>query len=342
MLTKAQVKKLQELIRERYLTFTWDALGDGALSPTELEILKRKGIIRESVRELSGDAHAFGKIAALFARDAARKLTYKEVEAIAKKMAPTTAVERKAIEYARDHAGTHIRGIMDDTIKDATAAIARRSDAALRAVREGVSDSIKNRETISELKTVLYDAIDSRGRDWQRVAHTEINTSIQNAIYGEIREKSDEGPNQLVFKRPNPDACAHCKRVYLKADGVTPRIFKLSDLQDTNVGLKAKDWKPTIGSVHPWCNCQLSIVTDGHDFVKQRIIVEPFSRGPKKFLRGQTITSEQYAAFTPEQKSKTGWDAVLQFTGETGERTEKSMINFIISDKDAECICEHD
>ena len=38
---------------------------------------------------------------------------------------------------------------------------------------------------------------------------------------------------QLVYKRPNPDACQHCKRVYL-TDGITPRVFKLSDLTDSN------------------------------------------------------------------------------------------------------------
>ena len=167
----------------------------------------------------------------------------------------------------------------------------------------GVSEAIAERKTVGELKTALFDTFDNRYRDWQRVAHTEINTAVQQGVYDEIQTRSDAGANQLVFKRPNPDACPHCKRVYLKDDGITPKVFKLSDLEQTNVGRKAKDWGPTIGSVHPWCNCQLSMVPDGYDFVKKRVVTDPFKRGKRQYKRGQVVEQGTYDDFSQAQKS---------------------------------------
>jgi hypothetical protein len=81
-----------------------------------------------------------------------------------------------------------------------------------------------------------------------------------------------------VFKRPRPDACKFCKLLYIRPDGVTPRVFKLSDLlaNGTNVGRRAgrptrsgrsrTEWKATIGAVHPFCQCELHVLPDGMGF----------------------------------------------------------------------------
>ena len=315
-LTKKQLKQIEEIIKRRFLAFTYDAVGERSLTSAEISRLHSAGIISERVRDFSGDPYTLGKIVALVEAEGVRAITYDNVLKIASKMTPLTGVEQKAIEYASEHAGQYMRGLMDDMVKDTTALTARFKGAALRKMQAGVSEAIVNRDTASELKTSLFDMFDDRYRDWQRVAHTEMNNAVQQGIYHEILDKSDG--DQLVYKRPNPDACKHCKKVYLKSDGITPRIFKLSELAETNMGLKARDWKPTIGSVHPWCNCQIHVVPEGFDFIKRNVVVEPFEFKGRKYIKGEVVEKE-FADLTEELKQKVGKNAILSFTGETAE-----------------------
>lgn len=305
MLTKRQLKQIEEMIKRRFLAFRYENLGERNLTADEIDQLKRAGILRSSVRNFSGDAYALGRIINQVGTSSATSLGFDEVKQIATKM-PMSSVEEKAIEFANDHAGEYIQGIGDDLVRDIRAASARSTEDALRAVQDGVKDAIKNRKTISELKTNLYGRIDNRFRDWQRVAHTEMTAAIQRGVYNDIRESSTKGADQLVFKRPSPDACSHCKRMYLEEDGITPRIFKMSELEDSNIGKRVADWKPTIGPVHPWCQCQLQIVPDGFEF-----------------------------EVTKEGKAE------LVFTGRTAKISlKKSFNNLVLSDEESDCTCE--
>lgn len=334
-LSKAQVERILESIASRFRTFSYEALGPRALTRDELEALSRAGIVRSSVRHMIADPVVLGRVAALLPLSARAGLDFSAVEA-ALSRAPMTDVERSMIDFATDHAGTYISGIKDMMLRDVEGAASRAGMTALRAVQEGVSQAIADRETVSELKTQLFDMIDNRYRDWQRVAHTEINNAVQHGIYTEIAK--NHGADQLVFKRPNPDACKHCKRLFLKEDGVTPRIFKLSDLEDTNVGLKAADWKPTIGTVHPWCQCQLIVIPDGYEFAKMMTVTEGFEAEGVQYHRGEIVSESTYAGFSVEDKKKTAQTAVLSFTGGSAKPdVEKSLF---FEDDDA-CTCQH-
>lgn len=307
MLTKKQLKEIEEVITKRFLAFRYEHLADRNLTVAELDQLKRAGILRTSVRNFSGDAFALGKIVGAVGESEALSLSFNELKKMVTNM-PQSTVETKAIEFANDHAGEYIQGIGDLLIKDIRTGTVRATGDALRSVQDGVKTAIKDRKTISELRTDLFHRIDDRFRDWQRVAHTEMTSSIQNGIYNDIRENSKHGSSQLVFKRPAPDACSHCKRMYLESDGITPRIFKMTELSDSNIGKKAADWEPTIGPVHPWCQCQLQMVPDGFEF----------------------------------KTSKEG-NAELVYTGRMATISlKKSLNNDMLSDEESECICDYD
>lgn len=277
-------------------------LGPRALTEDEINKLKRLGFLRESVKNFVGDAYLLGKIVENVGTSA-KTMTYEQIKKAALKI-PMTEVEKRAIEWAQDHTGQYIKGLSDDMVKEVRASAARTSGAALRSVQEEVIDAIRNRRTAQQLASDLFSAIDDRTRDWRRIAFTEMNEAIQKGIYSEILKHSEDGADQLVFKRPNPDGCKHCKRLFLQSDG-TPKVFRLGDLADTNYGLKAADWKPVIGSVHPWCQCQLQVIPEGYDFRK-----DPHTEKIQ-----------------------------LVFTGETARpTTEKSLTNEPISDTDHDCV----
>ena len=306
MLTKEQLKKLEKVIRQRFLALQWEMFGERALTVSEIKELKQVGLLRPTVRNFTGDAYTLGKIAGLMDRSVAAGLTYEQAMKQASKLLPgLTKVEIAAIDWASEHAGQYITGLSDDMVKEVRAATARSSGAAIRAVQDEVADAIRNRKTISELKTALFDAIDNREKDWTRVAFTEMNESIQRGVAHEIRDSSPLGGDQLVFKRPAPDACKHCNRAYLESDG-TPKVFKISELSETNIGRKAIDWEPTIGSIHPWCQCQLHVIPEGFSFVKEE-----------------------------------GGESVLRYTGETAKPTVRKSLTYSDTDHEHEgdCLC---
>lgn len=333
MLTKLQLKKIEDIIRRRFLAITHEMLGERALTDEELSVLKRAGLLRGSVRSFVGDAYTLGKIVSHLDKATARGLSFEQIKSMAGKF-PTTEVEKRAIEYSSEHAGQYIRGISDDIVKEVRTTATRASMDALRAVQAEVSEAVLKRKTTSELRTALRDIIKGKVRDWHRVASTEMNDAIQRGVYQEIHNNSEDGSDQLVYKRPSPNACKHCKRVYLRADGVTPKIFKLSDLEETNIGRTSSSWGPTVGSVHPWCQCQLSPVPEGFDFVKRKVATDTFG----SYKKGQII--ENFSELSEDDKKKTRDEAILEYTGATASlTTEKSFYNE--SDIEDECTCEY-
>lgn len=142
----------------------------------------------------------------------------------------------------------------------------KREYGVLETVFEG--NSIPKNKMANELRRITKD----RKQDWDMVIRTELNNRKQEATAYEILNNnsilSDEGGDTLVYKQPNLDACTHCKRLYLREDGITPKVFKLSEMvaYGSNVGLKVAEWKPTLGVVHPHCQCQLKVLPKGMEF----------------------------------------------------------------------------
>ena len=316
-LTARELEEIRDIVRRHYLALTHDATGSISLTPAELAELRRAGLITGREPVVMQNAYEFGKVAAAVGPIAARAMTVEQVRAAISKMKPLTEIERAALDFARASAGQYIKGIMDMTLKDATTSAMRASGAALRAVQEGVSEAVADRKTISELRTELFNTIENRSRDWTRIAHTELTNAIQNGIYNKIRDTSPAGADQVVFKSPNPDACKYCKALYLKPDGITPRVFKLRDLEPSNFGRRARDWKPVVGATHPWCNCQIHIIPDGYDFVTRPVVQEQFDEGGKTYKRGQRLSETEYRTLRSSHADKIGKGAILEFTGTT-------------------------
>jgi hypothetical protein len=267
-LTKKQLEQIQKLIEKRMGTFILEHVGPEALTTEEIRAIKSMGLVRKNVRNLVADSYIMGKVVSLIhPRSEAKALTYKELEHLVRSnKIPMTPVEKQMIRIAKAQAGEYIQGLKARMLKDLKVTSLTGEEQVLNAVRNGVAKGIAERQTISEVATSLFDQFNDRSRDWRRVAHTEINNSVQKGIYEKIKTESPRGGEQRVFKRPNPDACKYCKKVYLESDGFTPKIFKLSELEETNIGKKAANWQATIGGVHPWCACQLSAIPEGYGF----------------------------------------------------------------------------
>lgn len=105
-------------------------------------------------------------------------------------------------------------------------------------------------------------------RDWDRVAFTEMRYATNLGRIMNIQHEGGGDPEDIeVFYHVLSTACNSCKKLYLEADRVTPKIFRLSEIlanvEETggmNVGRKASTigdrdgWLPN-ASTHPNCHC---------------------------------------------------------------------------------------
>ena len=137
----------------------------------------------------------------------------------------------------------------------------------------------------SKLIQQLRDSTGDMKRDWHRVVNTEVwDAKLQgetNAILSGNSPFSSDKEETMVYKRPAPDCCPVCKKLYLEKDGVTPKVFKLADLlsNGTNFGRKQGDWVATLGTVHPNCQCTLNVKPKDTKFDKDGNLVFNPTRG---------------------------------------------------------------
>jgi hypothetical protein len=316
-LTPLQRRRIAQAIREGHLAFLAEMFGPTAIDHDDYVRLHKLGKIRDE-KLLPQDAvlaaHSLGSIAGeeqASALSAMRAEAEREHIARVHEMPPSAAArtfdvekpqlmspddfwrrirddpqviteaEREAVAILRDRVGQHVRGL-GNKFDAATGHILVDADDKLRRRRltklqHEVARGVDERATAKDVAQRIRAATMDLKRDWLRTAHTEMHNAVEEAKAIVLAHRSpDRDPR--VFKRSHPDACPFCKLLYLKPDGVTPRVFKLSELlaNGSNVGRRAgrpmlsgrsrTQWKAVVGAVHPFCRCSLQVLPTGMGF----------------------------------------------------------------------------
>jgi hypothetical protein len=124
----------------------------------------------------------------------------------------------------------------------------------------------------TDLQTVLGGQLVDIMRDVDTKVHTIVDaetTTAKNvgAMDGIVRINQQMGIEDplvyFVVVRDN-DLCMECKRLHLRDDGVTPRVWRLSQLSQGYHRL-GED-RPSIGGEHPHCRCTLATLMPGYGF----------------------------------------------------------------------------
>ena len=128
-------------------------------------------------------------------------------------------------------------------------------------------EQIPRQEMASLLRQVSRDNL----QDWDMVVRTELQNkkeeSFIEAILNNKSIYSDDKEKTRIYRRPNLDACNHCKRLYT-IDGIRPKVFTVEEVvaNGSNVGRKTSEWLPTIGVTHPHCQCVWQVMPKGYEF----------------------------------------------------------------------------
>lgn len=274
ILSDEQLKKIASILEDHIGLILY--ITNGQHKPNKI-ILKKLGL-PENITDIIKNSFVLGKLIQMMKSKEIRKMTYEELKEKAKEI-ELTKVEENSLNFARQNAGRYVTALGRRIADNIDLSISQAShDANLevaqrQAINQSVQEAIIKQETRSKLTSELGHNTGDWTRDWRRVAHTEIwNAKLQGEVLSIVQGNSiysnTKGGDTLVFRRPSPDACNHCKRLYLERDEKTPKIFKLSELinNGTNVGKKVGDWAPITGTTHPNCSCPIAVLPDGFGF----------------------------------------------------------------------------
>ena len=274
ILSEKQLKEIAEIVKRHVGVMIHSISGDGNV---DKQLLKKLGI-PENAPTLIKNAYVLGKIIQMMGEEAVNKMSYQELKDKAKRVS-LTKTEQNSLAYAEQNAAQYVTALghkMSTNVN--TKILGASKQANLIAfqrdlIKDKVAEAILNRDTRGKLASELYHSLEDWTRDWKRVAHTELwNAKLQGEVVsilqGDTIHKNTKGGETRVFRRPAPDACKHCKRLYLEADEITPKIFKLSELINNgdNVGKKTAEWMPTTHTTHPNCTCPIAVLPDGFGF----------------------------------------------------------------------------
>ncbi len=294
--TPLQRRRITAAVRDGHLAFCAEMFGPTSIEPEDYARLVAAGKIRNEKllpQDIALAAHSLGMMAG-GALAQMRSEAEREHHARTNKLTPSefwrqirddpkviTEAEREAVAILRDRIGQHVRGL-SNKLDSITGQILTDVDDQLRRRRltklqREIAHGVEERAAVQEVERRLRTSIKELRRDWMRAAHTEMHNTMEEAKAIVLAHRSpDRDPR--VFKRPRPDACKFCVMLFLRPDGKTPRVFKLSELlaNGTNVGRRAgrptrsgksrTEWKAVIGAVHPFCQCPLHVLPDGMGF----------------------------------------------------------------------------
>jgi hypothetical protein len=129
-----------------------------------------------------------------------------------------------------------------------------------------------NKGVQTDVKTVLGGQIaevwGKMNHDVKRIIETETTVVRNHGIFDAVDRISTasgiEDPNMIFIVVRDQSLCDECKKIHLLPDGITPRIWKQSEIQ---AGYhKRGDDSPSVAGLHPNCRCVVTVIMPGYGF----------------------------------------------------------------------------
>jgi len=175
-------------------------------------------------------------------------------------------VEENTLKVLLRVASGYIDGLRDRT----SSKILNDIDAYFRSLSNKDEDP-----SISKINQIVEKEMDKAGKHLNLIANSESNKALNTGTALQIsrmaEERGEEDP--VVFfvvhrdERNHPDTL----RLHLLPDGITPRVWKLSELGSEYH--KTGDSKPKIQGTHPFCRCKLTYLSPGFSFNEKGLVI---------------------------------------------------------------------
>ena len=258
-LTDSQTKQVQDTVQKHFSILGFLLTG---MPIPDSELLKKLGLNPETSGFMS-TAFKYGILRMLLEPD-----NQPSVQTIRQRVSSINLnpVQRTILNHSRMTAQQSVNNLSQRVTSTVNSAILNIN--LQTTLSNQVEVGIDKGKLMQQLREVTGDL----KRDWHRVVQTEtwnakLYGEASQIMSGESPFTSDKGET-LVYKRPAPDCCPMCRKLYLEKDGVTPKVFKMSELlsNGSNAGKKQSEWLPTLGTLHPSCACTLGIKPPDAEF----------------------------------------------------------------------------
>lgn len=294
--TPSEIQKLFDIIDYRLARVIADVLGEGSLTPEDKQLLEKFGFDWSSeLKKIPPyyQSYIFGKLSSVLSPSQLQSLDYHDFSLYIdnKQFKTLNAVDIAVYNAAATRTYSYIKSMgqrMRETLSNAISdeemklsAIAQRQKE-LGVIKKELVEGVLKKRSVQAIVSNIGNSLKDWNRDWGRIVETEMQRVYQIGMAQTIME--EHGSTAYVYKEVFPGACRHCIRLYTtKGIGSKPRIFRLIDLiaNGDNIGVKSKDWKATLGPVHPFCRCQLRYIPKGYVWDEENKTFAP----PKNYQR---------------------------------------------------------
>lgn len=268
-----QINELLEVIRNLHWIFINEELGSKYVPKDIIQKLKKYGIKEKKISSLPSYAFQFGLLSIILEDKRTKNFTFSELKDFISsgKWLPLTKWEQDSLELIENRLVDGIVGL-GNKVSSTFKTILIESDLKKRQkfeqiIREKSKKVFSDRSGVSDLISQLGHSTEDWARDFGRISQFVLHEAFDNGrAYALIRQFDGKVDDIKVYKQVHDKACKICEKLYKTYDRkdkvYKPRIFKLSELlkNGTNIGRDRKDWKPVVGSTHPWCRCDLMYV----------------------------------------------------------------------------------
>ena len=267
--SQEQIDELLKIVDSNFIKFTAKTLGVEVLTKDQFSTLDDIFNFHTSYDEM----FLFGRLSSLLKESDTKSISYTDFKKYIDKAQyiPLTRVEQYMLSNAKACTYTHIKGLGETIKREVNGIILEKQtlsrDDYEKLINKEISEGVYKRKALTEIVSEIGHKTGDWNRNLGRIVETEWNDIFQAGRASEIERK--HGKDILVYKYVYEQACRHCIKAYLtKGLGSKPILFTIKQLEEngTNIGRKVADWKPVLGSMHPFCRCHLKYVPKGYEW----------------------------------------------------------------------------
>jgi len=180
-------------------------------------------------------------------------------------------IDKETINRLEDNALNYINNLEQKTIADSGRAIGDLLHEKNMIEKLSIPEEDKKKQLgdlFREVKKQLKDQQKKMVDAADVIVEHELNNAqafgTADGIMGMSASMGIEDPTVYKVVVNDEKLCKFCKKLHLLDDGVTPKVYKMSELRAT-----PGDWKhpePSIGPVHPRCRCVIVFLSPNFGF----------------------------------------------------------------------------
>jgi len=181
---------------------------------------------------------------------------------------PSKSLSSLAVESALAAGSLHSKKLVESLETITSQYLDASKERTKAKILQIVQTSINSEDDLEKLSESLGSVFDGATSEIQKIVETEATTARNLSGLDAIGKVSAttgiDDPTVFWVTIKDNITCKECKRMYLQADGVTPRVWKMSQLGSGY--FKKGMASPTFAPIHPNCRCQPTLLRPGYGF----------------------------------------------------------------------------